>query len=346
VNILCIGESTLEITSTINCDFSEGLDISLPERLENGAGYAGNVAYLLTKWGLSTYIASMLGSDDNGEKIKKEFESIGTKIDYVETSYDKQTGIKLVLVNSKTNKNTIIRIGNKLTLKKHAFVVEPNIIFLDGSDLESSTYALDKYPNAKSFLSVKENNHDTQELCRYVKYIVFSKEMAEAFSNTRMDFNDTGTIVNVYSKLKQKFPKAEIFITINDKGSIYSVNGQIKIMPPVKVNAVDTNGAGSAFIGGLIYGIGREFDIDKAISFATIAASLTTTKLTSRASIPSLIEVSNYYDSKFGTTNNVNPEPTPKEEVKQEVNMSVTESTPAPVVQETVNNDNQQNTQA
>ena len=73
MNILCIGESTLEITSTINCDFSEGLDISLPERLENGAGYAGNVAYLLTKWGLSTYIASMLGSDDNGEKICKDY---------------------------------------------------------------------------------------------------------------------------------------------------------------------------------------------------------------------------------------------------------------------------------
>ena len=323
MNILCIGESTLEITSTINCDFSEGLDISLPERLENGAGYAGNVAYLLTKWGLSTYIASMLGSDDNGEKIKKEYESVGTKIDYLETSYDKQTSINLVMINNNTKNNTIIKIGNKLTLKKHPFVIEPNIIFLDGSDLEASTTALDKYSNSKSILSVTENNHDTQELCRYVNYIIFNQKMAEEFANVKINFNDSGTIVNVYSKLKQKFPKAEIVVTIGEHGSIYSINSQIKIMPALKINLVDYNGAGSVFAGGLIYGICREFDMEKSITYATIAASLSTTKLTSRSSIPSLIEVSNYYDNKFGTqNNNVAEKP---EAPQKEVNMNIEE---------------------
>ena len=62
--------------------------------------------------------------------------------------------------------------------------------------------------------------------------------MAEEFANVKINFNDSGTIVNVYSKLKQKFPKAEIVVTIGEHGSIYSINSQIKIMPALKINLV------------------------------------------------------------------------------------------------------------
>ena len=282
MNALCIGESRLEITSVINNNLQDGLKLKLDEKMDNGAGIAGNVAYLLGKWGVETHIASMLGADDNAEKIKKEYENIGVKTDYIETSYDKQTGINLVLVNNNTKDNTIFKIGSNLHLKKYSFLIEPDLIVIDGSDLEASVAALDKYPNAKSFLTVIENNNDTQELCRYVNYIIFNEKSATEFTGIAFDYNDSSTLVNAFNRLKQKFTKAVILITIGNRGCIYAINGQVKIMPPIKENIVDTNGAGQIFAGAFAYGIVRDFGLEKSVCYATIASSLSIGKLTSK----------------------------------------------------------------
>lgn len=306
MNVLCIGESCLEITGVLTSSLNDGQRINIVERLENGAGAAGNVSYLLAKWGVETYIASMLAADDTADKIKKEYENIGVRTDYLETSYDKQTSVNLSLINNTTKENTYIKIGSNLHLKKYSFVVEPSLIFLDGTDLTASTTALDKYPNKTSFLLVSDNNNDTQELCRYVNYIIFTKEAAESFTGSTIDFNDSSTLVNVYSKLSQKFNKAVIIVALGYRGVLYSVNGQVKIIPTVKVDIADLNGFNEIFSGAFLYGIGRDFDLEKSITYATIAASFSVNKMTSRNSIPSLTEVSSYYDNKFGSQNNQN----------------------------------------
>ena len=308
MKILCIGESLLEITCQINNLVSEDTKLRLDEKIETGGGHAGNVAYLLGKWGVDTYIASMVGSDDYAEKIKKEYESIGVKTDYIETSYDKGTSITLSLINKTTKNNTVFVLSNNTPLKKYSFVIEPNIIVSDGNDFNATMAAIDKNSKAISLLLATKNNNEVAELCRYVNYIIFNKSTAEEFTNIKIDFNDTSSIVNNYNKLKQKFSKAEIILTLGEKGCVYALNGQVKIMPPLHVAIEDTYGAGDTFAGAFIYAIGRNFDMEKAITFGTIAASLSTSKLTSRLSIPSLTEVSSYYENKFGTPKVNNPE--------------------------------------
>ena len=80
-------------------------------------------------------------------------------------------------------------------------------------------------------------------------------------------------------------------------------------MPPIQMQIEDENGAGDTFAGAFAYAIARNFGLEKGIAFATIAASMNATKYTSRLSIPTLTEVSNYYDSKFGKENNPNNQP-------------------------------------
>lgn len=334
MKILCIGESLLEITCPVNVIVNEGMKLNLTEKMENGGGHAGNIAYLLGKWGVETYIASMMGADDFANKIKKEYESIGVKTDYIETSYDRSTAITLSLINQTTKNNTVVVLSNNTPLKKYSFVVEPNIIVSDGNDFNATVAAIDKYPKVDSVLVATKNNNDIVELCRYVKYIIFNKGTAESFANLKIDYNDSSTLVNTYNKLKQKFSKAEIIITLGEKGCIYATDGQVKIMPPLGVKIEDTYGAGDAFAGAFVYAIGRNFDMEKAITYGTIAASLSTTKLTSRLSIPALTEVVSYYDNKFGTPNtSVNNMQNPQSNNNATVNMNTA-----------VNNDNGQNT--
>ncbi len=331
MKVLSIGSSLLETTCPVNELITENKTMHLSERHECGGGHAGNIAYLMAKWGVESYIASMLGADDAASKIKKDFETIGVKTEYIETSYDKPTDKSLVLVNTTSKNKTVFELSSNATLKKYSFGMEPDLIISDGKDLNATVAAFDKYPKALSFLIATRVNNEVLELGKYAKYIVFNKGTAEGFTNMQIDYNNSATLVNIYNKLKQKFIKAEIVVTLGERGSLYALNAQVKILPPIRVGIVDTNGAGDAFGGAFAYSIGRGFDLEKAVTYATIAASLSTTKLTSRLSIPSLTEVSNYYESKFGKkeqaqTSNQNNQPA------NQVNMNTAETPVAPNV--------------
>ncbi len=323
MKIIVIGSSVLETTCQINTNFKEGDNVILDNRIETGGGTAGNIAYVLGKWGAETYIASMLGADDFANKIKKEFESVGVRTDYIETSYDKTTGQSLVLVNSTTKEITTFDILSNSFLKKYSFAVEPDIIVTDGNDYNATIATFDRYSKAQSYYVVKRINKYTDDLCRYAKFLIFNKNTAELVSNSKIDFGNSATIVNTYNRLKQKYSEAEIIITLGEKGSVYSLNSNIKIMPPVKTEYVDANGAFETYVGALIYGMANNFGLERSIAYATIASSMSVSRLSARNSVPSLNEVSNYYDGKFGAQYNPNKtkveEPKNTSESKNEV---------------------------
>ena len=306
VKAIVIGNSSYETYSEINNSLVEGMTIKQTETQENGGGAAGNISYMLAKWGIESYIASMLGSDDLANKIKKEYEMIGVKTDFNETSYDKGTS-KTVIVVNKTNKlNTVIDIPNNAYLKKYGFNIEPDIVISDGYDYGASIHAFDKYNKSISILAVREVNNEIMELGKYVNYIILNKTASEVLANMQIDFNNSSTLVNVYNKIKQRYSKAEIIVTLGERGVMYAINGQVKVMPPIKMDLVCTYSAHSIFTGAFAYGIGRNFGLEKSLLYANIAASLRVNKLSARSGIPSLTEVSNYYDNKFGAQNNPN----------------------------------------
>ena len=304
MRVLCIGKSIIETTCLINEKIEEGHVIRVENKVECCGGLAGNIAYLLGKWGAETYIASMLGADDGAARIKKEYELVGVNTDYLETSFDKKTGQMVVVVNETTKNNTVLDIISNAYLKKYAFGINADIVVSDGNDFNATTSAFDKYAKSKLFLIVSEYTSETLELCKYGANIIFNRRSAEGITGLKMDFNNPATLVNIYNKLKQRFFNSEIVITVGERGCLYAINNQVKIMPPMNVGIVDTNGSKDIFAGAFIYCMGKDFGLEKSLAYANIAASLGTTKVSSRASIPKLVDVSNYYDKKFGAQNN------------------------------------------
>lgn len=351
MKVLCIGESVLEVTCPVNTQVAESAKIRTSEKIECGAGHAGNIAYLLGKWGIETYIASMVGADDKADKIKKELEHVGVKTDFLETSFDKGTGEVVSLINTTTKNNTIIEMPSYNYLKKFMFTIEPNLIIVDGNDYNATMAAFDRNPKVPRIMLATNYNNETLEIAKYVNYLVLNKNLAEQITNLKIDFGNSTTLVNVYNKLKEKYNNVGIVITLGERGCMYSYNSQIKVMPPVHVSLEDPNGAIDTFVGAFAYCFIRSFDLEKAITFATIAASYNVSRLTSRNAIPTLTEVTNYYDSKFSaptaqvpsgnasakvvnTPQNYAPNMSTTE--NEVPNMNTTEST-------TVNNVNEQN---
>ena len=74
MTILSIGRTSYDITCPVEEYPVEGTKYLLNEKIESGGGSAANIAYLLGKWGETSYFAGVIGSDDYGNKIKKDLE--------------------------------------------------------------------------------------------------------------------------------------------------------------------------------------------------------------------------------------------------------------------------------
>ena len=317
--ILNIGKASYDITCPVDEYPIEGTKYLLNEKVESGGGTAANVAYLLGKWGETSYFAGVIGSDDYGTKLKKELEQVMVKTELIEVSYEVGTPVSVVLVNKKNGSRTRFDIvsNTQPNLKKYDYSINPDVIFSDGKEYSATINALNKFPRAISIVDAGRVNRDLLELCKFVKYIVCSKGFAESVSGLKIDYNNSASLVNVYKKLKQKYPNNEIIVTLENMGAMYIVNGEIRVMPGIKTQVVDPSGAGDIFHGAFAYCMANGFDMEKAITYSNIAAGLSLNKMGGSPSIPMLKEVISYYNQKF--KKEVVIEEAPKvEEVKEE----------------------------
>lgn len=319
MTILNIGKASYDITCPVDEYPIEGTKYLLNEKVESGGGTAANVAYLLGKWGETSYFAGVIGSDDYGTKLKKELEQVMVKTELIEVSYEVGTPVSVVLVNKKNGSRTRFDIvsNTQPNLKKYDYSINPDVIFSDGKEYSATINALNKFPRAISIVDAGRVNRDLLELCKFVKYIVCSKGFAESVSGLKIDYNNSASLVNVYKKLKQKYPNNEIIVTLENMGAMYIVNGEIRVMPGIKNQVVDPSGAGDIFHGAFAYCMANGFDMEKAITYSNIAAGLSLNKMGGSPSIPMLKEVISYYNQKF--KKEVVIEETPKvEEIKEE----------------------------
>ena len=313
MTILSIGKCSYDITCPVEDYPIEGTKYVLNEKIESGGGTAANVAYLLGKWGETSYFAGVIGSDDYGSKCKKELEQVMVKTDFMEYSYDIGTPVSIILVNKKTGTRTRFDVIGEFQpgLKKFEYNINPDVIFSDGRDYSATVNALNKFPNAISIVDAGRVDKDLLELCKYVKYIVCSKGFAETVSGMKIDFDNSVSLVNVYKKLKERYPNSEIIVTLENMGAMYTINGEIRVMPGIKTTVVDPSCSGDIFHGAFAYCIANHFDLEKAITYSNITAGMSVGKMGGRPSIPTIKEVINYYNQKFHAQ-------APVEEVKKE----------------------------
>lgn len=300
MKVLCVGQSTFDVTTKIDKFPEEGSVTSFNEVYECGGGPAANAAYLLGKYKVDSYLGSMVGDDTFGNTIRKELEKVGVHTEYMEIAYEKRTALSYILLNEKEKKRTILNINKeKLVMKKTEFPMDPDLVLIDSFDYGASLAAFNKYANKITVIDAKVANSETIELCKYAKYIIASKDFASYVSGVKIDFNNPNSLVNCYSALLNKFPNKNIIVTLGDKGAMYLMDNQIKVMPGLKVNEVDATGAKDIFCGSFAYALLKGYDIEKTVTFANIASGLSVVKIGGRTSIPEYDEIMKYFLQKY-----------------------------------------------
>lgn len=291
---LCIGHASYDISMPVSEYPVENKKYRLTSKVEGGGGPACTAAYLMGKWGLEAYFAGVVGNDVYGNRIKSELETVGVNTKYLEFNYENPTNTSFIIINEQTGSRTIFsNVSEGVNLSSNQFDFEPDVILIDGHEVKASEFVLMRYQKAITVIDAGRPTEEVINLCHKVKYLVCSKEFAETVSGIVVDFNNQTTLVSMYQKLKETFNN-EVVVTLESHGSLFSVNGEIKLMPAIKVKAEDTTGAGDIFHGAFTYALAKGRNLETALKLATITAGLSVTKIGSRNSIFKLEDVEIY----------------------------------------------------
>jgi ribokinase len=84
-----------------------------------------------------------------------------------------------------------------------------------------------------------------------------------------------------------------VLVTLGERG-VLVVEKNVELVPALRVEAVDTTGAGDAFIGGLAIFLAEGLPLRQAASRACAVAALSVTRLGAQAALPSRSELETF----------------------------------------------------
>lgn len=292
---ICIGQAAYDITLPMDHFPIENKKTRSSDRIECSGGSACNCAYLLAKWGIETYFAGVVGNDYYGNRIKEELDKIGINTKYLEVNPMYQTTSSYIIANTTNGSRTIITNRPKeLILEDRDIPEKFDVILLDGYERDFANKVIENNPKAIKIIDAGSMKEATIELAKKVDYIVCSKDFAEEYTRKKVDYQDLTSLVVIHRILEKDF-KNKIIITLEDKGCFVYDDGY-KLVPTLKMKAVDTTGAGDIFHGAFTYAIANNFDMIKTLKMANISGALSVTRIGGQFSIPTLDEVMRKYN--------------------------------------------------
>lgn len=284
--VLCIGQVAYDITLLVTEFPKENKKSRINKQVECAGGSAFNSAYLLNSWGVDTTFIGTVGNDYYGKKIEEEIKECKLKTRL--TKMEGNTTTSYIITNVNNGTRTILTNKN-LSLKAQDYKKDNyDMIVLDSNEFELSLEVVKEYKDAIKILDAGKMCEEVMELGKYVDYFVCSKDFAEKY--TGICLNSEENIRKAYDIIQDTF-KNTVVITLEATGSFTKINNEYKLVPSIKVKAVDSTGAGDIYHGAFAYFILKQKDLLTVMRYANIAGALSVKKVGSKASIPKLDDV-------------------------------------------------------
>jgi len=268
-------------------------------------GKGANQAASCARLGADTLFLGKLSSTDPLADISRQGLSwAGVDVSRIRYTTDTHTGVAVIMVGEKSqNEITIVPGANgHFTIKD----VEENLDAISSSELlitecgiplESVEFALlcAKKAGVRTLLTPSPACTLTRAIWGAVDIIVPNE--IETGLLTGVEINDKGSLEKAARSFHEKGAQS-VVITLGERGSFVSHGGRQESIGSVQVEAVDTTGAGDAYVGGLAKSLADGRDIFHASRFAAVVAALSVTKEGALRAMPTLNEVDAFIKSR------------------------------------------------
>lgn len=262
-----------------------------------------NQAIAASRLGSSVDMIGCLGTDDFGRRALNCIETEEVCIENVRRIENSPTGTALITVDSDSENTIIIIPGCNFEVSEED-VTSPSI---GPADIAVSQFEIPRSSVRSFFESAKENEATTvlnpapadelsESTASLVDYLIVNETEALAYSG--IDGHPPLTreeIVEICRELRSHSDQT-IVVTLGADGLLASTPSEIIELDPYPVDAVDTTGAGDAFVGAFVSALDEGKPLRDALDFANAAGAVATTSEGASTAIPTHSEVEDVLD--------------------------------------------------
>jgi sugar/nucleoside kinase (ribokinase family) len=165
----------------------------------------------------------------------------------------------------------------------------PKVLLFDGHELTASLEAMRLFPEAKSILDAGSLREGTRALASRVNFLVSSERFARQVAGLP-NLDTPERQQEAITALHDHFGRP-LIITLGERGLIHGLTPVREHLAALRVQAVDTTGAGDVFHGAFAYGLLTGMTLWQIMRLARAAAALSVMVRGGRTSIPTLAQV-------------------------------------------------------
>ncbi len=309
-DVIALGELLIDFTPIKSKDGKEAFEV-------NPGGAPANVLACLAKLGRKTAFIGKVGNDHFGKFLFNYLKEKNIDVSSLKFTDDANTTLAFVHLDKKGERSFSFyrKPGADITLSKKDIdfkMIKEAKIFHFGSlsltDEPARTATLDaaNYAKRESLIISYDPN--------YRKPLWKNIDEAKKFISLGLKYTD---IIKIsFEELELITSKKDlsagtsklydmgilvIFVTLGEKGAYYKYKGGNGLLKTYKVKAIDTTGAGDAFMGAILYKLtGKSLDeinnfqknqFEEIVNFANATGALTTTKKGAIPAMPGLKEI-------------------------------------------------------
>lgn len=283
--VVVIGAAGIDMIGRLRSDIQMGTSNPAYIRTSFG-GVARNVAENLALLGQPAILLTMVGDDENGQRLLEKLSQSGVDISHVGISKQHPTGAYLGVVNHQGAMQVALddmRIINELTpeyIRQHASLFkEASLVFVD-MNLPKDTLRTVMSLARQAQLPVcadPTSNILAEKLKPYLHRLhIITPNSAEAalLSGQPLTASRRREAIHAAKSLVSMGVQI-VIIALAEFGVVYATSETSGHIPAIRTAIVDPTGAGDALTATFIFALLNGIPIDDAIRLGVSAASLT-----------------------------------------------------------------------
>ena len=251
-------------------------------------GQVATALVALQRWGCRTAYVGSFGDGILGQLSRRSLDEEGVNLVGAIERHGVSNQMAVILVDRASGERTILMYRPAaLALRpeelRRDLITAGRVLHVDGFDLDAALVAVSwaRAERIPTVVDLDTQSGAVEKLVEATDAVIVSQEFAAAFTGA-------ADPEHAIARLAAATPAPVVAITLGAAGVIaHAATGTVRV-PAYPVQCVDTTGAGDVFHAGFIYGVLREWTLERTLRFANATAALKCTQVGGRPGIPTV----------------------------------------------------------
>ena len=276
--VCVVGSANIDQVSYVKRTPNDGETVFGDSYQMGFGGKGANQAVMAGILGAEVYVITCLGSDVYRDMTIENFKNNDVITDYIQT-VDGSSGVAPIWVDESGQNRIIVipgandLIDSSLAIEALEKIGKPDVLvgqFEIPMNVNEQVFSYAYKNGVETVLNPAPANKPSDILLQNTSWFIPNEiEFEEIYGDI---FNENNLL------LFAKNVDTNVVVTLGEKGCAYIENNSVKIIKADSVKAIDTTGAGDAFVGAFSFALASKLDIEECLKLALKKATDSVTK--------------------------------------------------------------------